>query len=96
MAAGKNSCVQGDLFIEVLGWELVGAREIFGEGKKAPARTAVREDGNKSAFAVVFDDRMDGAGGGGRRYCGESVGAVMCIFGGNGRVEGGGIMKERG
>ena len=29
---------------------------------------------------------MDGAGGGGRRYCGKSVVAVVCIFGVGGRV----------
>ena len=42
--------------------------------------------GKKSAFATVFEDGMDGAGGGGRRYCGESVGAMVCIFGVGGRV----------
>ena len=74
-----------------------GAGEVFGEGKKAPARTAVpvgvREDGKKSAFSAVFANRVGVAGGGGRRYCGESVGAVVCIFGVDGRVGGGVVTK---
>ena len=36
---------------------------------------------------------MDGAGGGGRRYCGESVGALVCIFGVVGGVGGGVVME---
>ena len=62
----------------------------------APGRNLEKERRPLPAFMTVFDNGVDVAGGGGRRYCGESVGAVMCIFGGNGRVEGGGIMKERG
>ena len=54
-----------------------------------------REDGGKSAFTTVFDNGVDVAGGGGRRYCGESVGAVVCIFGVDGRV-GGGVVTEVG
>ena len=40
----------------------------------------------KLAFTTIFDGIMDGAGGGGRRYCGESVGAMVCIFGVGGRM----------
>ena len=39
---------------------------------------------------------MGDASGGGRRYCGESTGMVICIFGVSGRVGGGGIREERG
>ena len=55
----------------------------------------IGEDGKKIEFATVFSNRMVDAGGGERRYCGESVVAVMCIFSGNCRVEGGGVIKER-
>ena len=39
---------------------------------------------------------MGGAGDGGRRYCGESVEAVMYIFGIGGRLGGGGVREGRG
>mmetsp|Transcript_38757 Transcript_38757/g.75678 ORF Transcript_38757/g.75678 Transcript_38757/m.75678 type:complete len:194 (+) Transcript_38757:169-750(+) len=94
VAAGNNICVQGDLYMEVLDLELGDAREVFGEGKKPSARTQ-REDGEKSAFTTVFDNGLDVPGGGGRRYCGESVGAVVCIFGVDGRV-GDGVVTEVG
>ena len=81
---GKNICVLGYFCIGILCWELGGAGEIFEEGMKAPVRT--REDGRKLAFTTIFDGIMDGAGGGGRRYCGESVGAMVCIFGVGSRV----------
>ena len=38
---------------------------------------------------------MDGAGGGGRRYCRENVGVVVYIFGVGGRVGGDG-REDRG
>ena len=66
-------CVQVDLFMDVLGQEQSGTEEVFGEGKEAPTRTEVREDGNKSDFAMVFDNGVVVAGSGGRGYCGESV-----------------------
>ena len=44
----------------------------------------------------VFDHEIDGAGGDGKRYYGERVGVVRCIFGVSGRVGGGGIREERG
>ena len=57
---------------------MVGAGKIFEERMKAPVRT--REDGRKLAFTPVFDDIMDVTGGGGRSYCGGSVGEVVCVF----------------
>ena len=42
VAVEKNIFMQEDVFMEVLGWDLDGAREKFGEGKKVPARTHER------------------------------------------------------
>ena len=64
--------------IGVLCCELGGTGDLFEEGMKAPVRT--REDGRKLAFTPVFDGIMDVAGGGERRYCGESIGEVVYIF----------------
>ena len=55
-----------------------GTGDLFEEGMKAPVRT--QEDGRKLAFTPVFDGIMDVTGGGGRRYYGESVGEVVCVF----------------
>ena len=47
----------------------------------------------KLTFTTVFGNGVDVAGGGGRIYCGESVGAVVCIFGVDSRVGGGVVTK---
>ena len=39
---------------------------------------------------------MGGTGGGWRRYCGERVVAMMCIFGVGGRMRDGGVSEEKG
>ena len=57
------------------------------------AAVGVREDGKQSAFLAVFANGVGVAGGGGRRYCGESVGALVCIFGVVGGVGGGVVME---
>ena len=55
-----------------------GARGFIMEEMKPPARTiAVQEDVEILGFATVFGHGMGGAGGGRRRYCRESEGAVM-------------------
>ena len=38
-AAGKNMCMLGYFYMGILGWELIGAEEIFVEEMKAPVRT---------------------------------------------------------
>jgi len=55
----------------------------------------VRNDRKFSDFARFFSHEMGGACGGGRRYCGERVGAMRCIFGVGGRVEDGGVREEK-
>ena len=41
----------------------------------------VREDWGKSVFLAIFANGVGVAGGWGRRFCGESVGVLVCVFG---------------
>ena len=48
-------------------------------GERVAAGTKICVQGILSV--EVFAHRVGVAGGGGRRYCGESVGALVCVFG---------------
>ena len=48
-------------------------------GERVAAGTKICVQGNLSV--EVFARGVGVAGGGGRRYCGESVGALVCVFG---------------
>ena len=63
-------------------------------GERVAAGTNICVQG---VFSVeVLGNEVSIAGGGGRRYCGESVGALVCIFGVIGGLEGGVVMEVEG